>query len=157
MGGYLLTELRVREVRMVKNVVHFQNGLSKEARRSQDGTVEQCQMSMFCWRWPWGLGCQKRAAIQLIMKAHPISECITCRHGASLIARWLFHSTKLPLTKCPAHQLAPDRHPGTVARLGGIGVFAIASLSRDHGGRVVAPGPINVGELAKPAIGQIPG
>jgi len=51
---------------MAKNVVHFQNGLSKEARRSQDGTVEQYQTSMFSWRWPWGLGCQKRAAMQCL-------------------------------------------------------------------------------------------
>jgi hypothetical protein len=62
-----------------------------------------------------------------------------------------------PLAERAAHQLAPDRHPGTVARLRGIGVFAIASLSRDHGGRVVAPGPVNVGELAESAIGEVPG
>jgi len=62
-----------------------------------------------------------------------------------------------PLAERAAHQLAPDRHPGTVARPRGIGIFAIASLSRDHRGGVVGPGPFNVGELAKPAIGQIPG
>src|SRR5688500_220877 len=61
-----------------------------------------------------------------------------------------------PLAERAAHQLAPDRHSGTVARPGGIGVFAIASLSRDHGCRVMVPGPFNIGELAKPAIGPIP-
>ena len=49
-----------------------------------------------------------------------------------------------PLAERAAHQLAPDRHSGTIARPGGIGVCPIASLSRDHGCRVMAPGPVSL-------------
>ncbi len=103
-----------------------------------------------------------------------VGECVQQHHAAHLVAAPNQDLPKItlahlgeqalqlranpvhPLAERAAHQLAPHRHPRTVARPRGIGVFAIASLSRDHGCRVVAPGPFDVGELAKAAIGQIP-
>jgi hypothetical protein len=62
-----------------------------------------------------------------------------------------------PLAEGPAHQLAPDRHSGTIARLRRIRVLAVAPMAgRDHRGGIVGPGPLDVGEPAEPAVGQIP-
>ncbi|MCK2094616.1 MULTISPECIES: IS1595 family transposase [Pseudomonadota] len=84
---------------MPRNQVQFQPGLSLTDFLKRYGTEEQCREAVFKLRWPTGFNCpacgHKGACCQL---ARQLYQCNRCHHQASLTARTIFDSTKLPLT-----------------------------------------------------------
>lgn len=84
---------------MPRNQIQFQPGLSLIDFLKHYGTEEQCRKALFKLRWPTGFSCpscgHQGACCQL---ARQLYQCNRCHHQASLTARTIFDSTKLPLT-----------------------------------------------------------
>ncbi len=84
---------------MARNQVQFQPGLSLTNFLKCYATEEQCREALFKLRWPAGFICpdcgHQGACCQL---ARRLYQCNRCHHQASLTARTIFDSTKLPLT-----------------------------------------------------------
>ncbi|WP_324732129.1 IS1595 family transposase [Pseudomonas paeninsulae] len=84
---------------MARNQVQFQPGLSLTNFLKHYATEEQCREALFKLRWPAGFICpecgHQGACCQL---ARRLYQCNRCHHQASLTARTIFDSTKLPLT-----------------------------------------------------------
>lgn len=83
---------------MSRNQIQFQPGLSLPGFLQMYGTIDQCRTALFKLRWPEGFSCPEcghRGACRL---GRQLYQCNHCHHQASLTARTIFDSTKLPLT-----------------------------------------------------------
>lgn len=84
---------------MPRNRIQFQPGLSLTDFLKHYGTEDQCRQAVFKLRWPTGFSCpacgHEGTCCQL---ARQLYQCSRCHHQASLTARTIFDSTKLPLT-----------------------------------------------------------
>jgi len=84
---------------MPKNKIQFQKGMSLPYFNKLYGTQEQCEATLFNYRWPHGFICPKCDNTQYSkISSRSLYQCSRCRHQTSLIAGTLFASTKLPLT-----------------------------------------------------------
>lgn len=83
---------------MSKNRVQFQKGMSLSDFMAQYGTEEQCQQTLFAWRWPHGFVCPSCGhAKACALRSRRLLQCAACRHQCSLISDTIFGGTKLPL------------------------------------------------------------
>lgn len=83
---------------MPRNRIQFQPGLSLPDFLQQYGTVEQCHTALFKLRWPEGFSCPECGHRGACWLERQLYQCNRCHHQASLTARTIFDSTKLPLT-----------------------------------------------------------
>ena len=84
---------------MCKNTIQYQKGLGITQFLADYGREEQCESTVFSWRWPDGFKCP-RCRSRSFCKLHRKAEfqCNRCRHQTSLTSNTIFDSTKLPLT-----------------------------------------------------------
>jgi hypothetical protein len=83
---------------MSKNRVQFQKGMSLSDFMARYGTEEQCQQTLFAWRWPHGFVCPSCGhAKACALKSRRLLQCAACRHQCSLISDSIFAGTKLSL------------------------------------------------------------
>jgi transposase-like protein len=88
----------IKELRMPRNPVQFQKGMSDADFDRLYETETQCREALFVWRWPKGFTCpvcggSKHSAIG----TRALYQCSVCRTQTSLTTGTIFHSTKLPL------------------------------------------------------------
>jgi len=83
---------------MPKNTVQFQRGVSLREFMAQYGTEEQCEQSLFAWRWPDGFVCSECGHGGHCVLGRGLFQCNRCRRQTSLTAGTLFGGTKLALT-----------------------------------------------------------
>lgn len=83
---------------MSRNRIQFQPGLSLPEFLKSYGTEEQCRTALFNLRWPAGFSCPQCGHGGACQLKRPVYQCNRCHHQASLTARTIFDSTKLPLT-----------------------------------------------------------
>ena len=83
---------------MPRNRIQFQPGLSLPDFLQQYGTVEQWHTVLFKLRWPEGFSCPECGHRGACWLERQLYQCNRCHHQASLTARAIFDSTKLPLT-----------------------------------------------------------
>ena len=84
---------------MAKNPVQFQKGLSLPTFLDAYGTEQQCEQTLYRWRWPDGFvcpQCQQRSHCKL--NSRKLYQCNHCHHQTSVISGTIFASTKLALT-----------------------------------------------------------
>lgn len=83
---------------MSRNRIQFQPGLSLPEFLKNYGAEEQCRTALFNLRWPAGFSCPQCGHGSACQLKRPVHQCNRCHHQASLTARTIFDSTKLPLT-----------------------------------------------------------
>lgn len=84
---------------MPKTKIQFQKGMSLPHFNKLDGTHEQCQVTLFNYRWPHGFTCPKCGNTQYgKVGSRSLFQCSQCRRQTSLISGTVFASIKLPLT-----------------------------------------------------------
>jgi hypothetical protein len=83
---------------MSKNRVQFQKGMSLSDLMARYGTEEQCQQTLFEWRWPHGFVCPSCGHPKACaLKSRRLLQCAACRHQCSLISDTIFAGTQLSL------------------------------------------------------------
>jgi len=85
-------------LRVWRNTVQFQKGLSEAQFAVLYRTEDQCREAVMRWRWPSGFVCPVCAGEHhSFVKTRALYQCTACRRQTSVIAGTIFAATKAPL------------------------------------------------------------
>lgn len=142
---------------MARNMVQFQKGLSLVDFLERYGSEQACQDALFKLRWPEGFRCPGCGnATYCEFKSRELFQCYRCHHQASLTARTVFGSSKLPLTtwslaiflltqsKTGMSAMALSRHLGVSYNTAWLVKQKLMQTMRERDDSIPLTGPVQV-------------
>jgi transposase-like protein len=88
----------LKDIRVARNKVQFQKGLSEPEFERLYGSEAACREALRRWRWPTGFACPACGETRHSeVASRRLFQCSGCRRQTSLTAGTIFAATKLPL------------------------------------------------------------